>query len=215
MQETRFFRVCIVVAGSALMLAGCGEPQEPAAEGPLEIAGLKTPAAFASIDDDEARAAALFTEISTVLQHPRCANCHPVTDQPLQGDAMNPHMPPVTRGPGGMGVAGMECSTCHSTENVSFTSMPGSIPGAEGWHLAPLSMGWVDLSPAELCAQIKDPDKNGGKSLDDLIEHNSEDHLVAWGWHPGEGREPAPGDQQTFGALTRAWVNAGAHCPAG
>lgn len=198
----------------ALVLAGCDtgdagtQPQ-----GAMEVKGLQTPAAFADIGDDGERAAALFLEMEKVLQHPRCANCHPVSDRPTQGDIMRAHMPPVTRGPGGMGVAGMECSTCHGTENVEFTSMEGSIPGAEGWHLAPLSMGWVGLSAAALCAQIKDTDRNGGKSLDDLIEHNAEDHLVGWGWHPGEGREPAPGDQETFGALTAAWVEAGAHCP--
>jgi hypothetical protein len=41
------------------------------------------------------------------------------------------------------------------------------------------------------------------------------DGLVGWGWHPGPGRDPAPGDQQTFGALAKAWIDSGAACPQG
>lgn len=74
-------------------------------------------------------------------------------------------------------------------------------------------MAWEDESLAEICEQIKDPARNGGKSLAALQEHNAKDGLVGWGWHPGPGREPVPGDQETFGQLTQAWIDAGAHCP--
>ena len=70
-------------------------------------------------------------------------------------------------------------------------------------------------SAAEICAQIKDEERNGGKTLEELHEHNAEDGLVGWGWHPGEGREPAPGSQEIFGELTKAWIETGAACPAG
>ena len=40
------------------------------------------------------------------------------------------------------------------------------------------------------------------------------DELVGWGWSPGEGRTPAPGTQQQFGELIRAWIDSGAACPA-
>jgi len=36
---------------------------------------------------------------------------------------------------------------------------------------------------------------------------------VGWAWHPGEERSPAPGTQAQFGALIRAWISSGAHCP--
>jgi hypothetical protein len=39
------------------------------------------------------------------------------------------------------------------------------------------------------------------------------DDLVAWGWNPGAGREPAPGTQAQLGELVKAWIDAGAHCP--
>ena len=36
------------------------------------------------------------------------------------------------------------------------------------------------------------------------------DLLVAWGWMPGSGREPAPGSLAEFGALVAAWAALGA-----
>lgn len=206
----------LVVTSAAVALAACGKKDDDAssaASGAMEVNGLKTPAAFADITDAGERAAAIFTEMNKIISHPRCANCHPKSGGPTQDDAMIHHEPPVVRGPAGLGAAGMECTTCHGRENVEFASMEGSIPGASPWHLPPESMGWQGSSAAEICAQIKDLELNGGRSLEDLVEHNSRDHLVNWAWHPGEGRTPAPGDQETFGALTAAWVEAGAGCP--
>ncbi|MCP1199629.1 Isoquinoline 1-oxidoreductase subunit [Notoacmeibacter sp. MSK16QG-6] len=174
---------------------------------------LSGPDAFASIADREKRAAALFEEMGKVLQHPRCLNCHPVDDTPRQGDAMQIHNPPVVRGEADFGAAAMRCNTCHGSENVAYTTGEGSIPGHDPWHLAPKEMGWIGLSLRAICEQIKDPERNGGKTLRDLVEHNARDGLVGWGWEPGEGREPAPGSQEIFGALTQAWVAAGAGCP--
>ena len=48
-------------------------------------ATLQPLSAFADIADDTQRARALFAEIGKVIQHPRCVNCHPRTDRPLQG----------------------------------------------------------------------------------------------------------------------------------
>lgn len=161
-----------------------------------------------------ARSAALFVEMGKVIQSPRCINCHPRTDSPAQGEASAPHMPPVVRGADGHGAVGLECATCHATTNVAFANGEGSIPGAPDWHLAPASMAWEGKSLGDICRQIKDPTRNGGKSLAQLIEHNSHDRLIAWGFNPGKGRAAAPGTQAQFGALTRAWVESGAHCPA-
>jgi hypothetical protein len=80
--------------------------------------------------------------------------------------------------------------------------------------LAPIEMAWVGKSLGEICQQIKDPERNGGKSMEELIHHMAEDSLVGWGWNPGVGREPAPGTQKEFGNLFRAWAEAGAVCPA-
>ena len=176
---------------------------------------LRGPEAFEDIADDDERAAALFEEMALVLEHPRCLNCHPVDDSPRQGLDMALHQPPVVRGANGMGVVGMQCSTCHGYENVSYVGAEGSIPGHSPWHLAPASMGWIGLTTAEICAQIQDPERNGNRTLAEVHEHHAEDGLVGWAWDPGDGREAAPGTQEIFGRLTQAWIDAGAGCPAG
>ncbi|WP_392337022.1 Isoquinoline 1-oxidoreductase subunit [Loktanella salsilacus] len=179
------------------------------------VNGLRTADEFDSITDEAARSAALFEEMFVVIESPRCLNCHPVGDVPLQGDDMQLHQPPVVRGVGDFGAPGMRCSTCHGAENVAFTTGEGSIPGHSPWQLAPIEMGWVGLSAAEICDQIKDPERNGNRTLAELHEHNATDGLVGWGWEPGEGRTPAPGTQDIFGQLTQAWIDTGAACPAG
>jgi hypothetical protein len=46
-----------------------------------------------------------------------------------------------------------------------------------------------------------------------LHEHLAHDDLVAWGWQPGLGRDPAPGSQAVLGELIQAWIGTGAQCP--
>ncbi|SFE46384.1 hypothetical protein SAMN04515678_11027 [Roseivivax sediminis] len=179
------------------------------------VNGLKTADEFDGVEGEEARSVALFEEVLKVVEHPRCMNCHPVTGGPLQGDDMQPHQPPVVRGAADFGAPGMNCTTCHGAENVAFSTGEGSIPGHDPWHLAPVSMGWVGLSGAEICAQLKDPERNGNRDLAAIHEHMAEDGLVGWGWHPGEGRDPAPGTQEVFGELVKAWIDTGAACPSG
>jgi hypothetical protein len=165
--------------------------------------------AFDKIEDPRKRSVALFQEAGKVITHPRCLNCHPRDNVPRQGEDMHVHEPPVQRGAGGMGTAGMRCFTCHGKANYD----PGRIPGHERWLLAPIEMAWIGQPLGAICEQIKDPKRNGGKSLEQIVEHMAHDSLVGWGWRPGVGREPAPGTQEEFGALIKAWVDAGAHCP--
>ncbi|GAA4229161.1 Isoquinoline 1-oxidoreductase subunit [Sagittula sp. NFXS13] len=177
------------------------------------VNGLRTVDEFDSIEAEGERSVALFEEMMVVIEHPRCSNCHPVDNSPRQGDDMRMHQPPVVRGAADFGAPGMRCTTCHSEENVAFETGEGSIPGHDPWNLAPISMGWIGKSASEICAQLKDPERNGGKSLAELHEHNAEDGLVGWGWEPGKGRTPAPGSQKVFGELTQAWIDTGAACP--
>ncbi len=170
---------------------------------------LRPVATFASIADEAERSAALFSEAGKVLLHPRCVNCHPAGDAPLQGEAGDAHEPPVRRGVGGMGVVGMRCTTCHLDENFD----PGRVPGDPHWRLAPRKMAWEGLTLGEICAQIKDPERNGRRDLEAIVEHMTGDSLVGWAWTPGAGRQPAPGSWQAFGDLVRAWAETGAVCP--
>jgi hypothetical protein len=74
-------------------------------------------------------------------------------------------------------------------------------------------MAWQGKPLGEICRQLKDPKRNGGRDLALLHEHAARDDLIAWGWQPGAGRDPAPGTQQLFGALVQAWIDTGAQCP--
>jgi hypothetical protein len=75
-------------------------------------------------------------------------------------------------------------------------------------------MAWQGRTLGEICRQIKDPARNGGKTMAQLEEHMAKDILVGWGWKPGGNRTPAPGTQAQFGGLFKAWAASGAVCPA-
>jgi hypothetical protein len=199
--EERAKNKLVVVALLAVMMAA------QASNAPAE--NLATPESFDAIGDTAARSAALFTEAAKVLQHPRCMNCHPAGDRPHQGDIRRLHQPPVTRGEDGFGLPALRCPICHQQANFD----PGRVPGDPAWHLAPRDMGWEGKTVGQICEQIKDPARNGGRSLDDIVLHIGTDHLVGWAWAPGAGREPAPGTQSEAGALLDAWVKTGAFCP--
>ena len=202
-----------LAGGSLLALAavGAGAADAPA-PGPTGLpTGLRPPAAFAGIADPGQRAVALFREAGRVIRGPRCVNCHPAGDRPLQGDDGHPHEPWVRRGADGHGVAGLRCTTCHHDANFA----PAGVPGHPHWGLAPRSMAWQGQSLGAICRQIKDPARNGGRSVAAVVDHMAGDSLVGWAWAPGGGRSPAVGTQAELGALLHAWQDAGAACPPG
>ena len=199
------FAAIIAATGCALAL--------PAALAQTAAPQLKTPAEFAAIPNAAERSRAIFAEVGKVLTHPRCMNCHPAGDHPLQGADHHEHRPVVWRND--TGHFGTPCGECHSERNVPLHEAASykSIPGHPRWGTAPLEMAWQGKSLGEICRQLKDPSKNGGRDLKLLQEHVAHDDLVAWGWTPGEGREPAPGTQQLAGELVQAWIDSGAECP--
>ena len=154
--------------------------------------------------------------IHAVFAHPRCANCHVEDDRPRWSGALyggvRVHAFNVRRGEDGSGFgnAGLRCTTCHSNENSAVLHAP---PGAPHWHLAPVEMAWFDKTSAEICAQIKDPERNGGRTLEEVAHHVRDDALVAWGWSPGPGREPAPGSAEELFTTIERWTEKGAPCP--
>jgi hypothetical protein len=192
-----------VLAVSMLRLHVHANPPAAAAK------ALRSPSAFDGIADKTARSRALFTEAGKVLLDARCLNCHPAGDQPSQGDALAPHLPAVVRGADGHGAIGLRCDSCHQTENYA----PSGVPGNPRWAVAPIEMAWQGRSLGAICAQIKDPARNGGKSLEQMHEHMAHDDLVGWAWAPGGNRRPAPGTQAQLGALIGAWIQTGAECP--
>ena len=193
-----FFLAGLFLLGSAASLASA--PTAP----------LKSASEFAGIVDPNERSRALFTEAGKVIQSPRCQNCHPKGERPTQDDDMHPHLPLVVRGADDHGAVAMRCNTCHQTANFE----PAAVPGAPKWHIAPIEMAWQGMSLGQICEQIKDPARNGKRTLAAIHDHMANDELVGWGWHPGGSRTPAPGTQKQFGELIAAWIQTGAACPA-
>ncbi|MBX9453543.1 MAG: hypothetical protein KL801_17220 [Mesorhizobium sp.] len=165
---------------------------------------------------DRERGLAEWEKVNAVFSHPRCANCHVEDEHPRWSGphygGTRFHAFNVQRGDDGSGFgnAGLRCSTCHFETNSQVLHGP---PGAENWHLAPVEMVWFGKTSAEICEQIKDPARNGDRSLQEVATHVRDDALVAWGWDPGPGREPAPGSaEETYEAIL-AWEAEGAPCP--
>lgn len=161
---------------------------------------------------DDAAAAAAFEAIIPVLHYPRCMNCHSRGDFPRQGDDEHQHTMNVRRGSYGNGVVALRCSTCHQDHNLEGVHMP---PGAPDWHLPSpaMPMIWEGLTDGQLCELFKDPRQNGGRNVDQIVEHMNTP-LVLWGWNPGEGRTPVPMPQKEFLAKVKEWAAKGAACPA-
>ncbi len=212
-------RRCLVLAAVAAALlaplsAGAQQETQPAA--PAEPAAPAPAPELAPVAPDRAKGLPEWEKIYAVFSHPRCANCHVEGDRPMwsgtEYGTTRPHAFNVQRGTDGSGFGnpGARCTTCHSKTNAD---RPHGPPGAEVWFLAPGEMAWFGKSSAEICAQIKDPARNGNRTLPEVAEHVRADPLVGWGWNPGKGREPAPGSaEETFQALTN-WTAAGAPCP--
>jgi cytochrome c553 len=200
------------LAAAAALSSAFAQSRAPSSVAQL---GLKSAEDFQSIGDKAQRSRAMFTEMSKVFTSPRCMNCHPAGDQPHQGNDRHEHIPVVWRSDSASGEMGTTCSACHGDANFAVTGATTyqSIPGHPRWGVAPLVMAWEGKSVGDLCRQLKDKDRNGGRSLAALQEHIAKDDLVAWGWHPGPGRDPAPGSQEAMGKLTQAWIDTGAECP--
>ena len=158
-------------------------------------------------------------QVYSVLTSPRCINCHTATTYPQQGDDRHRHFANVIRGPAGKGVPGLNCVSCHQSENADSTG----VPGGSNWHLAPLSMRWQDtndrpLSSGVVCRALVDRSRNNGLNASGLLKHHEEEPLVLWAWNPGRRpdgtmRTLPPLTHAEFVAATRTWVDAGTPCP--
>jgi hypothetical protein len=159
-------------------------------------------------DADRARSIEAFKQVASVLRHPRCINCHPAGDFPRQGNEGRRHDMRVVRGPDDHGAPAMKCASCHQAVNQQ-----NGIPGAPHWGLAPKSMAWEGLDDHQLAEQLKDPARNGKRSLEQIFEHNAHDELVGWAWNPGAGRETPPLSRAEFVQALRTWIDTGAISP--
>jgi len=166
---------------------------------------------FVTIKKDSIKSVKAFKKVYAVLQSPRCMNCHPSGDIPLQGDDNRLHAMFPKRGADGKGILAMKCTNCHQTENTVGLKTP---PGSPEWHLpaATMKMVFQGRSAHELAKQLVDPKQNGNKDLKALIAH-ADDGLVKWGWNPGEGRTSPPISHAEFKEAWITWLTTGAYAP--
>ena len=174
--------------------------------------------------DDHARPAvgpsrevalASFEVVRSVLQSPRCQNCHPAGDAPLQGEEGRVHAMNVQRGPEGKGRVGETCTTCHGPANPPSNYGAHIPPGVEdGWRMPKPEekLVFVGVPAGELCRRLIDPAHNGGKDKAALRAH-LDTPLVTWGWNPGFGRAPVAVPREKFLAAWQTWSDGDMPCP--
>ncbi len=170
------------------------------------------PAATLVVVKDSIASVAAFKKVYKVLMSPRCMNCHPSGDIPLQGDDSHLHTMAPSRGVDGKGVYAMKCANCHQPTNTAGKHTP---PGNPDWHLPPANMKMIfqGLSAHQLAKQLTDPKQNGNKDLKKLLDH-ADDGLVLSGWNPGEGRTLPPLSHAEFKKQWTIWLKTGAYAPA-
>ena len=163
------------------------------------------------VEKDSIASVKAFRQVYRVLMSPRCMNCHPSGDVPLQGDDSHLHEMLPKRGVEGKGLLAMKCANCHQPENTKGLHAP---PGDPNWHLPPANMRMVfqGKTAHQLAKQLIDPKQNGNKNRKQLLEH-ADDGLVKWGWTPGDGRTLPPLSHTEFKKQWQIWLNTGAYAP--
>lgn len=153
-----------------------------------------------------------FLKVYKVLMSPRCMNCHPSGDIPLQGDDSRLHLQGVKRGPDGKGLYALKCANCHQPHNLPGLHMPAGNPK---WSLpsANMKMVFQGRSSHDLAVQLLDKKRNGRKSIKALINHITSDTLVLAGWKPADGLAMPPLPHREFVKAFNEWINKGAVSP--
>lgn len=174
------------------------------------------PPAEGSISKEEGLSA--FMRIYEVASHPRCSNCHvgaegrPMWSGPSYGEEARAHGMNVVAGESRIGAETIPCSTCHAY-NEGANDGPHMAPQvAMNWQLAPVEAEWFGKTSAEICEQLRDPDRNGGRDYLEIAGHLDHDLILHWAWNPGGGREAAPYSLQEHVNDVLAWGVAGYPC---
>lgn len=163
-----------------------------------------------------------WARIYEVASHPRCANCHtddrniPMWSGQSYGET-RPHGMNINAGESRVGAETLPCSTCH-VERKGANEVEHAAPHTgHVWQLAPVEFLWFDQSSEFICAQMRDPERNGGRDGAGLVEHILHDAeieaFISWGFNPGGGREPAPGTMQGHLDDMVTWTAGGMPCP--
>lgn len=184
----------------------------------ITLVGLAVTVTTVAAAPSRTEGLAAWEQVYSVLRHPRCINCHTASDHPDQGDDRHRHAFNVVRGSFGQGVPGLTCAACHQQANAST-----GVPGAPGWHLAPLSMRWQEAdgriwSSAQVCKSVTNRSTNGHLDGPALLEHHAQAPVVRWAFAPGHlpygnALTLPPMTYDAFVSATRTWVEAGTPCP--
>ena len=158
--------------------------------------------------------------IYEVTSSPRCSNCHvgadnvPMWSGPSYGANPRPHGMNINAGDSRIGAEYVQCSSCHAwREEADLNDMPHAAPQvAADWRLAPVEAEWFGKTSVEVCEQLRDPERNGGRGYEDLARHLDHDVILHWAWNPGGGREPAPYSLQNHVNDVLIWGVAGMPC---
>ena len=160
--------------------------------------------------------------IKAVVKHPRCANCHvdakaipiwtPAGESKDRIHGMNIH-----GGESRIGAEALQCSTCHMTSTRPNDPAPAPLRAGIPWQLAPVEFIWFGKSGAQICAQLKDPKRNGGRDAAGLLDHLRHDAslsgFIPRAWEPGAGRTKPPGTFEDHVKDMALWGAAGQPCP--
>ncbi|MEH6675044.1 hypothetical protein [Sulfitobacter sp.] len=178
-------------------------------------------AAVAQDASDRAAALAAWDDIHAVVSHPRCTNCHvgpsglPLWEGLERGETLGKelvHGMNVRADDSRIGAETMPCRTCHISA-ASANSVPHAPPMiADAWRLPPIEMTWKGKTSAEICVQLRDPDRNGAFTPEELSDHVGTSAFVAWGFDPGAGRAAAPGSIPEMQEALAIWVAGGTPC---
>lgn len=181
---------------------------------------LIAPPAEGSISSEQGLDA--WSRIYEVTSHPRCANCHTgPSDQPIWSGpsygTTRPHGMNIRAGESRIGAEYLACSTCHTIKDEDWdnaNNVPHAAPRvAMDWSLAPVEAHWFGRTSSQICNQLRDPELNGDRDMQELAEHLGHDLILHWAWSPGGGREPAPYSLQEHIDDLLEWGVAGMPCP--
>lgn len=161
----------------------------------------------------------LFYEVAS---HPRCSNCHvgadnrPMWSGPSYGRT-RPHGMNINAGDSRIGAEALPCASCHTTLSApddAANAVPHTPPRvAQVWALPPVEAAWFGKSSPEICNQLKDPERNGNRTIAEVAIHLGHDRVLRWAWAPGGNRQPAPHSLDAATDALMKWAAAGTPCP--
>ena len=204
----RFVNALAVSALALLLIANASVAEEIQGQGDYPAPGSV----------DAATGLEAWARIYEVASHPRCANCHtgesdvPIWSGPSYGRT-RPHGMRVRAGASRIGAEYVVCSSCHSYSEQPQTEPHAAPRVAAVWMLAPVEAGWFGRSSEEICAQLRDQERNGDRDYLGLADHLDHDVILHWAWSPGPGREPAPYSLADHKMDVHIWGAAGQPCP--